>query len=328
MTGREIMNRFKNILFVADREDGLQTALERAVAVARTNEARLTVMDITPDTGLAEHFRESYGIDLNAQLRENRLQALDALVRPYIDAGNAIYTTVVTGIPFIEIALAVQRNAYDLVMKVAQQANDQPSSVFGSTDMHILRKCPCPVWIDRPTTQKTYRRVLAAVDPFDDESGSLQQLILDLATSLARREQAEIEVVHAWQLPGESILRNGRGRVSRTELVELLRQREQWHRQSLDDLLSHYGLDSAAENVHFVKGKPAQVISSCAKTQEVDLIVMGTLGRTGIPGLIIGNTSEDVLRQTTTAVLAVKPEGFVSPVVQQAPSVAGATLAR
>jgi len=68
------MKRFKNILFIADREDGLQAALTRAVSVARTNEARLTVMDITPDTGLADYFRQRYGIDLNAQLREHRLR--------------------------------------------------------------------------------------------------------------------------------------------------------------------------------------------------------------------------------------------------------------
>ncbi len=45
-----------------------------------------------------------------------------------------------------------------------------------------------------------------------------------------------------------------------------------------------------------------------------DLIVMGTKGRTGIPGLIIGNTAENVLQRTKASVLAVKPNGFVSPV--------------
>ena len=73
------MQRFKNILFIADRDDGLQAALERAFSVAETNRARLTVMDITPDTGLADSIRQSYDVDLNAQLREHRLQALDSL---------------------------------------------------------------------------------------------------------------------------------------------------------------------------------------------------------------------------------------------------------
>ena len=81
------MKRFKNILFVADREDGLGASLDRAAAVAQTNGARLTVMDVTPDSGLADYVRRTYAVDLNAQLREQRLQALQTLVQPYADAG-------------------------------------------------------------------------------------------------------------------------------------------------------------------------------------------------------------------------------------------------
>jgi len=308
------MKRFKNILFYADRDDGLDIALDRATAVSRTNDARLTVMDVTPETGLADHFQRNYGIDLNAQLREQRLQALDALTKPYTDAGTVIYSKVTTGTPFIEIVRAVQRNGYDLVMKMAQHDTGLTPALFGSTDMHLLRKCPCPVWIDRPAPATTYQRVLAAVDPFDDESGDLQRLILDLATSLAEREQAELEIVHAWQLPGESSLRNGRGRIPPAELDLLLEDREQRHRLALDTLLSPYGLDGRADNVHLLKGRPAQIVSACARDRGADLIVMGTLGRVGIPGLIIGNTAEDVLRETQTAVLAVKPGGFITPI--------------
>jgi nucleotide-binding universal stress UspA family protein len=181
--------------------------------------------------------------------------------------------------------------------------------------MHLLRKCPCPVWIDRPGSGTEYRKVLAAVDPFDDSSGDLQRLILDLATSLAAREQAQLEVVHAWQLPGESILTHGRGRVPLSELELLLEDRRQHHQRSLDALLLPYGLSSGEGNVHLRKGRPARVIAACASEREADLVVMGTLGRVGAPGLIIGNTAEDVLREIQTAVLAVKPSGFVSPVV-------------
>jgi len=46
----------------------------------------------------------------------------------------------------------------------------------------------------------------------------------------------------------------------------------------------------------------------------VDLIVMGTLSRTGIPGYFIGNTSESILSQVNCSVLTMKPPGFVSPV--------------
>jgi nucleotide-binding universal stress UspA family protein len=51
------VKRFKNILFLADRDEGLQDALQRAVIIAQTNQARLTVMDVTPDAGLADYLR-------------------------------------------------------------------------------------------------------------------------------------------------------------------------------------------------------------------------------------------------------------------------------
>ena len=308
------MKRFKNILFVADRQDGISAALDRAVALSQTNSARLTVMDVIPDAGLADVVRRTYAVDLNAQIRQQRLEALEALVHPHTAADIPVYTKVTTGITFLEVVRAVLRNGHDLVMKVAQYDAGLTPWLFGSTDLHLLRKCPCPVWIDRPGAASAYHRLLAAVDPFDDESGDLQRLILDLATSLAGREHATLDVVHAWELPGESMLANGRGRIPRNELDLMLDRTERRHREALDTLLGPYGLDSISDNVHLVKGRPAKIISAYAREQQTDLIVMGTLGRAGVPGLIIGNTAEDVLRQAQTAVLAVKPVAFVSPV--------------
>jgi universal stress protein E len=308
------MKRFKNILFVADRERGLDAALERAVRLSQSNAARLTVMDVMPDAGLDGYLRRTYAIDLNAQLREQRLGFLDALTRPYTDAGVPVYTTVATGTLFLEVIRAVQRNAHDLVMKVAQHEAGLAPTLFGSDDMHLLRKCPCPVWIDRPDGTRHYRRLLAAVNPFDDGSGDLSRMILDLATSLAAREDAALQIIHTWELPGESTLASGRGRIPRNELDRLLDDTEAHHRQALDVLLLPYGLSSGVENVHLVKGHAARTISAHTRERDIDLVVMGTLGRTGIPGLFIGNTAEDVLRDTQTPVLAVKPRGFVTPV--------------
>jgi nucleotide-binding universal stress UspA family protein len=308
------MKRFKNILFVADREGDLETTLEKAVAVSTTNSARLTVMDITADTSIVRYLQRAHPADLNAQLREARLRDLDHLTRPYRSSTLQLATTVRTGTPFIEIIRAVQRNRHDLVIKTAQQDGSIESSLFGSTDMHLLRKCPCPVWIDRPGGAALYDRVLAAVDPFEDESGNLPRLILDLATSLAERENADLEIVHAWELPGESMLASGRIRFPRGELAPLLTETERHHRNALDRLLSAYRLSSDSPNVRLRKGRPSEVISGHASDSNTNLIVMGTLGRLGIPGLLIGNTAEEVLRNTRTSVLTVKPEGFASPV--------------
>ena len=73
-------------------------------------------------------------------------------------------------------------------------------------------------------------------------------------------------------------------------------------------------MDSQADNVHLVKGRAAEIISSTVSERNIDLIIMGTLGSLGVPGLFIGNTAEEVLRNTTAAALTVKPSNFISPV--------------
>ena len=69
------------------------------------------------------------------------------------------------------------------------------------------------------------------------------------------------------------------------------------------------------EAVHLLKGEAASVIRELSGQLGADLIVMGTVARSGIPGFIIGNTAEDVMQNIDASILAVKPEGFVSPVL-------------
>jgi nucleotide-binding universal stress UspA family protein len=66
--------------------------------------------------------------------------------------------------------------------------------------------------------------------------------------------------------------------------------------------------------VHLPKGDPIPAITDLVKDLEVDLLVMGTVCRTGIPGFIIGNTAEQILAKVECSTLTVKPLGFVSPV--------------
>ena len=56
------------------------------------------------------------------------------------------------------------------------------------------------------------------------------------------------------------------------------------------------------------------MIPGFAQKERVELIIMGTVGRTGISGFFIGNTAEAILGRVDCSVLAVKPPGFETPV--------------
>jgi nucleotide-binding universal stress UspA family protein len=63
-----------------------------------------------------------------------------------------------------------------------------------------------------------------------------------------------------------------------------------------------------------LKGEPGDLIPKLAARMEVELIVMGTVSRSGVAGFLIGNTAEMILRRVRCSVLTVKPDGFVTPV--------------
>ncbi len=66
-------------------------------------------------------------------------------------------------------------------------------------------------------------------------------------------------------------------------------------RRKLDELLREYDLKGEGTEVSLVKETASKAIGSLSEAVKADRIVMGTVGRTGIPGLIIGNTAENVL---------------------------------
>ena len=182
---------------------------------------------------------------------------------------------------------------------------------------------PRPVWIIKSTEQKHYRRILAAVDqdPEDAVKDVLNRQILEMSTSLALAEGSELHIVHVWQLLAESLLRSPRTGVSEAEVDAAVAEEASKRKRWLDNLVNTYGtkadkdaVDYLEPQLHVIKGGAKHIVPATARELDVDLIVMGTVARTGIAGFFMGNTAESILTQLDCSVLTVKPPGFISPV--------------
>jgi len=112
----------------------------------------------------------------------------------------------------------------------------------------------------------------------------------------------------------ESHVRSGRISVPQSKLDEWGRELRDTHMRSLGELLKLYELENLKHQVYMLKGEAGILIPALAAARKVELIVMGTLSRSGVAGFFIGNTAEKVLRQVDCSVLTVKPEGFITPV--------------
>lgn len=318
------MNQFKHILYVSEPAVAQETAFARAVSLAVKNQAELTVIDVMPPPFISVDLSPEApsGAELKANLVAERYNALQSLTEPY-SQDNQITLTVVEGKCFLEVIRTVLRDGHDLVIKPAENP-DFMERLFGSDDMHLLRKCPCPVWLIKADEQRDYRCIVAALDFDPEEPASAEQSpnlqIIEFATSLAIADFAELHFVHAWDAPGEMLFRvwGDDPETSTLSYTEGERARHQAVMDTLDRNL-HARVGDEAYNYlspqfHLRQGPAPRVIPDSVKQLQADLVVMGTLGRSGISGLIIGNTAEAILNQLTCSVLAIKPPGFVSPV--------------
>lgn len=319
------MKRFSNILLILDEGTNYSAALKRAITLARNNQALLTtcaVVDVVPgDMQLADSAVTPAELQ-DIVVTENR-DWLNAVCNSVEAGGVPLETKVLAGRPFIEIIRQVLEHDHDLIIKCAEVAEGLRNVLFGSSDMHLMRKCPCPVWIVKPTEDRQYRRILAAVDR-DPETGvkdALNRQILEMSTSLALAEFSELHVVHAWRLLDENILRSGRSGLADAEVEDMLADEASERRRWLDTLVSTYGakankhaFDYIEPQLHVLKGDAKHIVPAMAQELDVDLIVMGTVARTGIAGFLIGNTAESILTQLDCSVLTLKPPGFVSPI--------------
>ena len=69
--------------------------------------------------------------------------------------------------------------------------------------------------------------------------------------------------------------------------------------------------------LHVGCDSPSRAIREGVEKLEADLLVMGTVSRTGVAGLLVGNTAERLLDRVECSLLTIKPEGFVSPIAAQ-----------
>ena len=192
--------------------------------------------------------------------------------------------------------------------------------------MHLLRKCPVPVLLVKPSSDAhTYRRVLASVDVEPDapvDSGdSLNRRILEAAAGQALADFAELHVAHAWEPAFEGILRS-RGVFSGEDDAQRYIDAEyNAHQAALKRVLAAArgwigpdAYDYLGPRLHLRQGTAGEAIPALAADLEAELLVMGTVGRTGISGLLIGNTAETILEGITSSVLAIEPPGFRTPI--------------
>jgi nucleotide-binding universal stress UspA family protein len=303
------MRRFKNIVVLVG---GSTTGrvLDRAVALAQRNEASVTLLDVqesVPARNRRRPLDDGSVVDLDSVILASRVEEMQAIAGDHSDVELDAVTTEVP--VFVEVIERVIRDGFDLVVV----PEDLDGGETGAAVSHLFRKCPVPVMMLKTEASPD---VAVAVGPFEDESRSmLDETLIEMSSSLAEMRGGSLHVLHAWRLVGESLLRSSARRGPSAAMVdELVEETRRQAEADVTRLLDNARLAGVPVATHVVQGVAGDVIPSLVARERAGILVMGSLARTGIAGLLIGNTAERVLSTVEASVLAVKPPGFESPI--------------
>lgn len=318
------MQVFKNILVGVDlaqwQPDGLAAPnpivmepIEWGIRLARLCSARLTFFSAA---NISEETLSPLAEEDRSHVRQAVMQAggkvLQNLVEQAHGDGVDARAKIMPGKGWHEIIRQVLHERHDLVIVGTRNVTSIRRMLFGNTSMKLFRRCPCPVLVTKVGTDARSLNILVATDlkPASDDA-------LRLGIALTRQMNARLHVLHVVEYKLDDICSIGLPSDKQSEY----RRRIRAHAEALLEAqlrTTDYKSLGDRIQVHLASGVgvgvPDVAIQHFIQLNQIHLLVMGTIGRGGIRGIMISNTAERLLPEVHCSILAVKPPDFVCPV--------------
>ena len=285
---------YDTILVPMDGSTAAETAVETALDLAQRFDASLHAINVVE--------LDEYPADVESEAAEEVIQRGEetlATVRGRAaDVGVSATTHVIeTADPIHQtiIDYAIDHDAALIVMGTHGRTGLN-RLVLGSVTERTLRTSPVPVLTvhEDITLDPDFETILVPTD-----GSEAANVAADHGITLAGATDAAMHVVHVVDLTAIS------GEFGGAEVLNALEEAGQ---QAVDDVIDRAGkADLRTVEASVLSGTPARAILDYAEERDIDLIVMGTHGRTGLERYLLGSVTEKIVRVADVPVLTVSP---------------------
>ncbi|HEY9183595.1 MAG TPA: universal stress protein [Gammaproteobacteria bacterium] len=307
------MAKPKKLLVVVDPTASFHPAIERASWFARHAAAHieLFISDYVPHLADSRSNRSS-AAQAKAAVLDRHRQRLQQLAAPLREAGLTVDIDVRWDYPLHDsiVRKAVDSGA-DLVIKDTHFHSVLKRSIFSNTDWSLIRNCGATLWLVKPRPPGQKPCFVAAVDPLHerDKPAELDNRILRTAKEMSGMLGGEVHVFHAYDVMAAiAISTDSMTMPIALPVNDLADAMRAEHTDAVERLCKDHGVP--AERTHIHQGGTRPLLMALTEQLRADAVVMGAISRSGLKGLFLGNTAEDVLDRLHCDLVIVKPEGF------------------
>jgi nucleotide-binding universal stress UspA family protein len=284
---------FRKILCPTDFSAGSQQALRVAARLANESKSELVIAHSwhVPDIAFAEF---TFPGDLIRELAEDAQRGLAAVVQEAKSFGvERVTSTLTQGWPWKDLVDIVEKDdAFDLIVIGTHGRTGLRRVMLGSVAEKVIRHASCSVLAVRPDTG--LKPFVHALCPTDFSASA--NAAVELASKVVPAN-GSITLLHVLELPvavsGEMTVM-GLERELDSEATKALEESARRLRGS--------GSFNVAIRARLGYAG-AQVLAVVDEDRSIDLIVMGSHGRTGISRAVLGSVAEKVTRHSRCPVL-------------------------
>lgn len=303
------MNKYKNILVVADPVNTPQIALSRALYLASQQDnvsvsLLLVIYDLSYELTSLFSSDERQSMQ-DAIVLEEQKSFTKQLEKDYPDAKINL-KLVWHKRPFESILEEATLNNHDLIVKSTHDHNKLSAVMFTPTDWHLLRKSLCPVLLVKDHDWPVAGNIVAAIQVLEntdlnsEDDDSINERIIEEALQLKELLNANIHLANAYPSTPEHISIE----IPNFDAAAYNNEIETHHQTAMHAHAEKFNIPK--ENVHIQSGAPEDVIADVVRTVDAELVILGAPTRNGFSAFLIGNTAEMVIDSINSDLLALK----------------------
>jgi nucleotide-binding universal stress UspA family protein len=290
------MKVLDKILLTQDFSKSSNDVLDTAIDLAKVFKSKITPIHVLTEHIENEKVQQLLNETTVAKLKESIDKIKSAGIEtgePLLESGSAVDSVV---------RAAVRINANLIVVGSGSIENAESKSFkLGTTTERIIQKSDKPVFVIKENTPLNVQQILCPVDFSAASKRALSNAII-----MARKFRAELTILSVCELQDSYWFSSEQAK------EEEGNSRYLNHKKQFDAFLEGFSLTGLNWVKESPKGKPAEEILSAISGKMIDLLVIGTNGRTGLNRLIMGSVTEKVIREVPCSFLTLKSEDAFS----------------
>lgn len=194
---------------------------------------------------------------------------------------------------------AIVKNSIDtnanLILMGSGETKKGDNFKLGITTERIIQKSHKPVFVIKEDALLNVHHILCPVDFSPASKRALQNAII-----MARKFKSELTILSVYETQFFSWFSSGKEKEAEYE------EAVKTHKKALDDFLEEFDLSMVNYSKEVTNGSPSEEILKTISKKMIDLLIMGTSGKTGINRMLMGSVTEKVIREVPCSFLTLK----------------------